>query len=313
MSSVERLRAALGARHPGPQIAAVATEIDRLRAQIGGLESRHVAALGPGDIGRAEFQVYSQFGEDGIIQFLVQRVAIENEVFVEFGVGDYRESNTRFLLVHDNWRGLIFDSGESMQAFLESSGHVWRHHIDAKTAFIDRDNINDLIKTAGIEGDIGLLSIDLDGNDYWILEAIDVVEPRIIVAEYNSTFGAEAAVTVPYDAHFVRSEKHWSGLYWGASLAALTKLTKAKGYALVGGNRAGNNAFFVRHDVLVGIPEVSVADAYAPSRFRESRDRDGRLTYISGHEQRLRLISEMPLADVESGRELTVAARFGLS
>jgi hypothetical protein len=281
--------------------------------QLGGLESRHVAGLGPGEIRQAEFQVFSQFGEDGIIQFLVQRVPIENEVFVEFGVADYRESNTRFLLVHDNWRGLIMDSDESMQEFVRSTGLAWRHSIEAKTAFIDRDNINDLIRTAGIEGDIGLLSVDLDGNDYWVFEAIDVVAPRILVAEYNSTFGADAAVTVPYDPTFVRGEKHWSWLYWGASLAAMTRLATAKGYVLVGGNRAGNNAFFVRRDVLGEIPEVGVEEAYVPSRFRESRDRAGELSYVSSHEQALRLMADTPLVDVESGSELTVAERFGLA
>lgn len=291
----------------------IRSELDSLRVQLGGLESRQVAGLGPGELRRAEFRVFSQFGEDGIIQFLVQRVPIEHEVFIEFGVDDYRESNTRFLLVHDNWRGLVMDGGESMHEYLRSTGLAWRHELDAKTAFIDRDNINALIRAAAIDGDIGLLSIDLDGNDYWVLEAIDVVSPRILVAEYNSTFGAEAAVTVPYDPQFVRGERHWSWLYWGASLAALGRLAAGKGYALVGGNRAGNNAFFVRRDVLGDIPEVSVAEAYAPSRFRESRDRRGELSYLTGHAARLRLMADLPLVDVESGGELTVAERFGLA
>jgi hypothetical protein len=238
-------------------------------------------------------------------------VPIENEVFVEFGVADYRESNTRFLLVHDNWRGLVLDSDEAMHAFLRSNDLAWRHEIHAKTAFIERDNINSLIRGAGIEGDIGLLSIDLDGNDYWILEAIDVVSPRILVVEYNSTFGAEAAVTVPYDPAFVRWEKHPSWLYWGASLAAMTRLANERGYALVSGNRAGNNAFFVRRDLLGEIPEVSVVEAYRPSRFRESRGSSGELTYVSGVDERLRLIGAMPLIDVETGDEVTVAERLG--
>jgi hypothetical protein len=233
-------------------------------------------------------------------------------VFVEFGVADYRESNTRFLVMHDNWRGLIMDGGEAMHEFLETSGLAWRHEILARTAFVDRGNINALILESGLEGDIGLLSIDLDGNDYWILGAIDVVSPRILVVEYNSTFGVDAAVTVPYDPSFMRGEKHWSWLYWGASLRAVTRLAGEKGCALVGSNRAGNNAFFVRRDVLGEIPEVRVADAYSPSRFRESRDRSGKLSHVSSREKRLRLMAEMPLVDVESGGELTVADLIGL-
>jgi hypothetical protein len=312
MNRLAAARAAVGGIvTTGPQLAAMQLELNALRVQLGGLESRSVAALAPDRLRAAEFTVFSQFGEDGILQFLVQRVPIEQEVFVEFGVEDYHESNTRFLLVHDNWRGLIIDGGTTHVEFLRATGLGWRHHIDAVSAFIDRDNINELIRAAGIEGDIGLLSVDIDGNDYWVLEAIDVVSPRILVTEYNSVFGAEAAVTVPYDPGFVRGERHWSWLYWGASLAALTRLAGLKGYALVGGNRAGNNAFFVRRDVLGDLPEVSVQDAYAPSRFRESRGPGGELSYVGDHRERLALFKDMPVWDLDREAAVTVAERFG--
>jgi hypothetical protein len=314
MSRLTAARAAVGGlANAGQQMAAMQRELDALRVQLGGLESRSVAALGPDRLRDAEFTVFSQFGEDGILQFLVRRVPIENDVFVEFGVEDYHESNTRFLLVHDNWRGLIIDGGTTHVEFLRASGLGWRHHIDAVSAFIDRDNINELIRAAGIEGDIGLLSVDIDGNDYWVLEAIDVVSPRILVTEYNSVFGAEAAVTVPYDPAFVRGERHWSWLYWGASLAALTRLADRKGYALVGGNRAGNNAFYVRRDVLGDLPEVSVQDAYAPSRFRESRGTEQELTYVSSHADRLALMADMPVVDVITGATTTIGDRPGVA
>jgi hypothetical protein len=304
-------RAVTGLGAVGAQAAGLRSDLDLLRAQLGSLESREVARLAPDRIREAEFRVFSQFGEDGVIQFLAQRVPIENDIFVEFGVEDYRESNTRFLLVHDNWRGLVLDAGHAMHEFLRSTGLAWRHDIEARTTFIDRDNINGVIRDADVEGDIGLLSIDLDGNDYWIFEAIEVVLPRILVVEYNSTFGAERAVTVPYDPGFVRGEKHWSWLYWGASLAAMTRLANAKGLALVGGNSAGNNAFFVRRDLLGQIPEVSVAQAYRPGRFRESRNREGELSYVGSLGGRLRLIEDMPLVDVETGYEATVAGLVG--
>jgi len=315
MSRLETLRRAVGTLGAASmQAAQLSTELDRLRRQLGGLEAARVRALPADRVGDAEFQVFSQFGEDGILQFLVSHVPVplECEVFIEFGVEDYTESNTRFLLVHDNWRGFVMDGGESMHEFLRASGLAWRHHIDARTAFIDRNNVNDLIRGARIEGDIGLLSIDIDGNDYWVFEAMDVVSPRILAMEYNATFGPEAAVTVPYDPAFVRGEKHWTWLCWGASLAALARLAGEKGYALVAGNRAGNNAFFVRRDVLGDIPELSVADAWRPSRFRESRDRAGELSYVSAAEERLRLMREMPLVDVESGREVTIGECFGV-
>ena len=195
----------------------------------------------------------------------------------------------------------MLDGSDAHKRWLEGHPTGWRQEIKAVTAFIDRDNINRLIGGAGIEGDIGILSIDLDGNDLWILEAIDVVSPRILILEYNATFGPEAAVTVPYDPSFVRGEKHSSNLYWGASLAALTRTAKAKGFSLVGSNRAGNNAFYVRDDVVGRLPVLEAADAWRPSRFRESRGPAGELTYVSDRTERLRLMRDMPVHDLDAG------------
>jgi hypothetical protein len=303
-----RLRSAvLGAGRP------LWSQLDAIQLQLGAIESRRVASLPVTDVRDAEFSVFSQFGEDGIIQYLIHKVPIKNDTFVEFGVESYAESNTRFLLAHDNWRGLIIDSGTEHAEFLERTGLLWRHHIDARTAFISRDNINDLIGAAGVRGDIGLLSIDIDGNDYWVLEAIDVVSPRILVVEYNSTFGPEAAVTIPYDAGFRRDQAHYSNLYWGASLAALADLATAKGYALVGGNSAGNNAFFVRSDVAGGLSAVPLAEAYAAARFRESRDAEGGFSLIGDQAERLRLLKDLPLRDVRAARDTTVAELYGIT
>ena len=285
--------------------------LDAVRAQIGGLESRLLRTKTTG-LREAEFRVFSQFGEDGIIQYLIQRVQIETEIFIEFGVEDYSESNTRFLLVNDNWRGLVLDSGDRHVAFLRRTGLDWRHDIEAKVAFIDRDNINGLIASAPMHGDIGLLSVDIDGNDLWVLDEIDVVSPRILVIEYNSTFGPDAAVTVPYDPAFVRGRAHWSHLYWGASLTALDAVATRKGYVLVGGNSAGNNAFWVREDVLGDLHRATVDEAYAVSRFRESRDESGRLTYVRDRRARLAIIRNMPLWDAEAERMVTIAERFGV-
>jgi hypothetical protein len=283
------------------------SQLDAIQLQLGAVESRRVAELPITDVRDAEFKVFSQFGEDGIIQYLIHKVPIANDIFVEFGVESYAESNTRFLLSNDNWRGLIIDSGTAHIEFLERTGLVWRHDIDARSGFVSRDNINDLIGESGLRGDIGLLSVDIDGNDYWVLEAIDVVSPRILVVEYNSTFGAEAAVTIPYAAGFRREQAHHSHLYWGASLPALTRLASARGYTLVGGNSAGNNAFFVRNDVVGNLREVTPATAYAASRFRESRTRSGGFSLVGDHRERLRLIKELPLWDVGASKETTVA------
>jgi len=287
-------------------------DLDQLRLAIGRIESRRVRSTTYPSIAEAEFQVFSQFGEDGIIQYLIGKVPILNDSFVEFGVDDYRESNSRFLACNDNWRGLILDASDRHRRFLSGSGLDWKYQIDAISAFITRENINDLLRQGGMTGDVGLLSIDLDGNDYWVFDAIDVISPRIVVCEYNSAFGAERAVTIPYRPDFTRARGHWSNLYYGASIPALVQLANRKGYAFVGCTTAGNDAFFVRRDALGAIPEVSPRDGWVGSRFRDSRDERGALTPVSRHAERLRLMQDQPLVDLDSGEERPIRELFGL-
>jgi hypothetical protein len=260
------------------------------------------------ELGDVEFRVFSQFGEDGILQYLVRRAGIAAPLtsFVEFGVGDYSEANSRFLLLNDNWRGLIMDSSAPHMAAVRASPLYWKFDLTAETAFIDRDNIDELIARAGFSGEIGLLSIDVDGNDYWIWERLTAVDPVIVVVEYNSLFGASRAVTIPYDAAFERGHAHYSHQYWGCSLRALELLAERKGYALVGSNSAGCNAFFVKQSYLNGQPKLTAAQAYRESRFRDSRDREGRLNFRSGR-SRVEEIADMPMFDIESNEMLKVA------
>jgi hypothetical protein len=277
---------------------------------LGRMNARTVAAERYDSIQQAEFRVFSQWGEDGIIQYLINKVAIADRSFIEFGVESYAESNTRFLLVNDNWRGLILDGGTRHVEFTERRQLRWRHTLDAKSAFVTRENVNSLFESAGFSGDLGLLSIDIDGNDYWVWEAIQVVDPRIVVVEYNATFGPDLQVSVPYEAQFERTRAHSSTLYWGVSLGALCHLADRKGYQFVGSNSAGNNAFFVRRDVAGGLPALSSRDGYVEARFRESRDADGRLTYITSRAERLRTIADQTVVDVATGKAGTIRAIF---
>lgn len=248
----------------------------------------------------AEFKVFSQWGEDGIIQFLASRVRPLESTFVEFGTESYAESNTRFLLVNDNWRGLVIDGSERNVGFIRSDLTYWRHDLEAVAAFITADNINELIARRFPGPELGLLSIDIDGNDYWVWQAIEVVRPAIVVCEYNSVFGSRLPVAVPYRPDFDRTAAHYSNLYFGASLPALWRLAERKGYAFVGANTAGLNAFFVRKDRLGGLRALSAEQGYVESRYRESRDASGRLSYLRGLD-RLRAIQDLPLVDLESG------------
>ena len=219
--------------------------------------------------------MYSQFGEDGIIQWLLHRVERSDRTFVEFGVEDYSESNTRFLVELDDWRGLAIDASDRHRRFLESQ-LAWRHTVVAETAFLTTTNLNDVIGSAGFRETSDLVSIDVDGVDYWMLEALEVVSPRLLIVEYNSLFGSDASVTVPYSPSFDRTEAHFSTLYFGASLAAITALARTKGYALVGSNQAGTNAFFVRRDVLGNVREETPGAVWRETRVRQARDRSRR-------------------------------------
>ncbi len=253
----------------------------------------------------AEFQVFSQRGEDGILQYIFSKIEVPCKYFVEFGVEDYTESNSRFLLMNDNWSGLVIDGSASNVRFIKSDFIYWKYDLVAVHSFITRDNINALITAHIPQSDIGLLSVDIDGNDYWVWEAIDVIKPRVVVTEYNSAFGAEQAVSVPYAADFQRSKAHYSGLYFGASLSALTSLANKKGYDLVGVAGAGVNAFFVRRDLAAPFRKYTAAEAYVQSMNRDSRDEKGKLTFLRHHE-RLKTMREMPVVDVLSGKNQTI-------
>lgn len=248
-----------------------------------------------------EFQVFSQWGEDGIIQWLINNVDVGKKEFVEFGVEDYRESNTRFLLMNNNWSGLVIDGDEENVKKIREWRSYWKYDLEAVSCFITKDNINSMISDVGIKGDIGLLSVDIDGNDYWILNEIDCIQPRILICEYNNIFGPDKKVTVPYDKMFFRTEKHYSNLYWGCSLGALCSWAEKNGYYYVGSNGAGNNAFFVRKDCIIKEELPKERKIFIESKYRESRDEEGKLTFIRGAE-RLKLIKEMELMNLENGK-----------
>lgn len=252
-----------------------------------------------------EFKVTSQTGEDGIIQYLINKIPIKNKIFVEFGVENYTEANTRFLLQNDNWSGLIIDGNKENMESVRNSTLGWKYGITPIASFITKDNINDIIKSAGIEGEIGILSVDIDGNDYWVLDAIDCVNPQILIVEYNSIFGSSAKITIPYDENFVRREKHYSNLYYGASISALTELANKKGYSLVGSNKFGNNLFFVRQDYQPISEQISPEKAYVKSKFQESRDENGCLTHLF-HSECLKLIEEKEVIDIATGKTLKI-------
>ena len=233
----------------------------------------------------AEFKVFSQWGDDGIIQFLINNINITSPYFVEFGVENYLESNTRFLLINNNWSGLIMDGSASHMDFVKADSIYWRHDLTAKQAFVTAENINQLLDSENVPDKIGILHIDIDGNDYWVWKSINRVMADIVIVEYNSLFGPDRSITIPYKADFYRTNAHYSNLFYGSSLLSLVDLAKEKGYAFVGCNSAGNNAYFVKNEKLGNLKSISAAEGFVLSKFKESRDENGVLTFLRDNER----------------------------
>ena len=253
-----------------------------------------------------EFKVFSQFGDDGIIEHLVSSIPCTNKTFFEFGVGNYAESNTRMLLQYRNWTGYIIDSSKSNINKIKRMDLFWRHSIIAECSFITKKNISEIIERVNrCIGPIDVLHIDLDGNDNWILKEIEIM-PSIIICEYNSILGSERAISVPYNEQFVRHKAHYSNLYWGASLPAFNHTLSQRGYSFIGANTAGNNGYFVRSELLSDqIRPITIHEGFVESKYRESRDNFGNLTFMMGP-NRLDEIRGMDVVNIRTGEMETV-------
>ncbi len=212
------------------------------------------------------FRAYSQHDEDGMIYEIFDRIGVSNRTFLEFGVGDGTENNTLYLLLA-GWRGLWIDGNDTNAASInrQFSSFIQSGKLTFLNRFVNRDSINEIIEKGKLPGEIDLLSIDIDGNDYWVWEALSQVQPRVVVVEYNAVFRPPIAVVADYDANFV-----WDGTsYYGASLKALESLASQKGYDLVGCSLSGINAFFVKRD-LVGdkfCAPFTAENHFEPPRF----------------------------------------------
>jgi len=183
-------------------------------------------------------QVYSQGGEDGVLLRLFEKLGARHRYFVEFGAWDgVHLSNTANLRLHHGWRGLLMEGSE------RADGQLVRRET------VNAENIEALFDHYGVPRDFDLLSIDIDGNDYWVWKAIERYTPRVVIGEYNIFFQPETAKTIAYDPEHEWDRDHYKA-YHGASLGAFEKLAEAKGYALVYTEPFCPNAIFVRRTEL---------------------------------------------------------------
>jgi hypothetical protein len=243
-------------------------------------------------IERYEYSLFSQNGEDGILRYLYSEIGFTSRLFFEFGFG-VTQNNSLRLIMKENFGGVFVDGSEvSVRYFNNAACFLGLHNVRAIHRFLSLDNLESTIIESHLSEDIDLLSIDVDGNDYWFWEGIGSLSPRVVVIEYNASLGPDVSLTVPYDPSFDRHQKHASGFYHGASLTALQRLGSKKGYGLVGCNSNGVNAFFVKQDYLTeNLTVLSPRSAYRPHRRRLERG-------FSAEDQ-FGIIKDLPYTSIE--------------
>ncbi len=198
-------------------------------------------------LNKHEYQVLSQNGEDGIISEIFNRIGVTNKFFVETGIGDGIENNTTHLILN-KFSGLWIESNSKSVKNIEKKvkNIIHQNKLILKNAFVNAENIEELFREAKVPNEFDLLSIDIDGNDYWVWKSIKNYNPRLVVIEYNASLGPKVEWIMKYNPVYL-----WDGTsYFGASLKALEILGQEKGYTLVGCDFTGVNAFFVRSDLV---------------------------------------------------------------
>ena len=199
--------------------------------------------------------VYSQNGEDGIIAHIFSVIGHESHLFIEFGFS-VPECNSWRLVEEEGFGGLFIDKSDVCAALKAKLAAQERINVRVVRESLTVENIEEVL--SWMPAEIDMMSIDVDGNDYWLWKAIERTSPRLVVIEFNKALGPDISVTIPYDPDF-----SWAcGSYFGASLRALARLGKLKGYKLIGCEPIGVNAFFLRNDI-DGFDAVDPSDAFA--------------------------------------------------
>ena len=258
------------------------------------------------DIDQTNYKVFSQNGEDGIIQYLIKTLKLNHIKFVEIGTEDYTESNTRYIFETMSCEGLIIDPLKNLQTLVrKNSIKLWKNNLKIINDFATPENINSLLDNNNFQNDIDLFSLDIDGIDYWIIKKLKRNISKIFVAEYNPYFGPELEITVPNIKNFDRTSYHYSNLCWGVSLKSLIKIMVEKNYTFIGSNDLRNNAFFIAnnyiHKIKIKKPKIENLLEFTNATYRESRDKNGNLSFIEP-KKILHEIKDCEVIDLKSNK-----------
>jgi hypothetical protein len=237
-------------------------------------------------LNEVEMKIFSQNGEDGIIDYLTKQLNIAKPKFLEIGIGDYSESNTRFIYERTSPKGMVVDCINDLEKKIKKKVKIWKGDLKIINKEINSSNALQLLNKDNMLHDLDLFSIDIDGIDYWILDKLPKHFSKIVVLEYNPIFGFDLEVSVPNISNFDRTKYHYSNLCFGMSFRAAVNLMDKKGFYFVGSNFLNNNAFFVskkyKKNIYFKNLKIDKTKSNIESNFRESRDKNKKLNYLSG-------------------------------
>lgn len=212
------------------------------------------------------FSVHSQFDEDGILLYIFSIIGTKNKKVVEICAGNGRECNATNLILNHGWHGLLLDGDrnliEQAQDFFQKNKSTWLFPPVCKSSWITKENVNSIISDEGFKGEVDLLSLDIDGNDYWIWKEINSISPRVLICEISNICPDNLAITIPYKEDFCYTDpSNYHEEFRSVSSLAMINLSKAKGYRLIGSNKYGFNYVFMREDVGTEyFPEIPLSD-----------------------------------------------------
>ena len=253
-----------------------------------------------------EYKVFSQNGEDGIIDYITYQLNIDKPKFLEIGVGDYSESNTKFLYDRVSTKGAIIDCLDDFKDKVLKKTKVWKGTLEIINQKINSKNVLETLNKKNILENLDIFSIDIDGIDYWILRELPKNFSKIAIIEYNSIFGKEKSISVPNIDDFNRTDYHFSDLCFGMSLQAAIQIMKEKNFYFLGVNLMRNNAFFVSNifpkDKFFKNLILADSKTIDEANFRESRNREGKLNYLDGVDK-IKEIFECEVIDLSESLE----------
>jgi hypothetical protein len=240
-----------------------------------------------------EFSGFSQNGEDGILDILRKQLLSSNRYFIEIGSSDGMQNNSSWLVVAEQYNGLMIEGNPRL---VERARRMIINHsigVECLNMFVSRTNIQEL-KSLAFHSDPDVFSLDIDGIDYYIAKALmeGGFRPKIFVVEYNSVYGPERSVTIPYQDDFVFTKAHPTHLYYGVSIAGWRKFFDHQGYRFVTVDRNGVNAFFVDPDFF----DSKFLDGIEPLKFDENRYQYRK--FRKPNEEQFALISDLRFVNI---------------